>query len=301
MAGFTPGPYIEFTDEGTAGNYALRAGTPTKSLYYPTVIAMCHRIPWWQRSPGDCNQGGKNNPSAGFPGGALKITGLEGSVAGATAGIAGVAAGGATVGTAASVASAATLASGIGAAIGLVLLPFALIGAHHAQAVAKETAVGCQVAVAWNSYMDQIEQGLKMGAMSQNDVLASLQPALDQINGAINQIAVKAGDAGDLMRYGLKATAMILRETLIPKWAANASPLASLECNKKYWEMYHDVRDSGGDFSPINPLGAWNHYNLYGKKEGRVWPCSNTIKGSHIAAIGGLAALAIGAKILLFR
>lgn len=83
--------------------------------------------------------------------------------------------GSAGVGTAASISSlsvvgaSAGLATGLAVAsvgIGIVALPLIGIFTHHAQAVAQEQTIACQVSVAFNSTVPSIDEGVAGGQLS---------------------------------------------------------------------------------------------------------------------------------------
>lgn len=252
-----------FEDVETARNYARRAGCPEKSLYYPTVIIMAHRIPWWKAAPGDC--GTQSNVSLGNIGIASKAAGIESSFAGglSTAGIA---------------SSITPILTGVGVIASAILLPLSIIGAHHAQAVAIETETGCEISVAYNAFADQLETAVKSGQLSLADALNVLSQAVNQVMGSINSIAKTSGDAGALMRYGLKGLTLLNKEKVLPALAQQGQ--AAIAAAQQPQQQI--AKNPSAANSPSTPNGTQQQPKI-----------------SSLVAVAGLAAVTFLAKLLM--
>jgi hypothetical protein len=173
-------------------NYAIKGGAPGNAFFYAAAIVMAHRIPWWKVSPGDCGQ------ATAVPlGASIQAEKLGGGIASTLNKISG------------SLGLAGTIA-------GLALLPLTLLSEAHAHAVAQETEVGCQAAVAWNTYAATIENGLQNGTIALSDALQSLDPAASQVDGMLAQIQKTPGDAAAMMRQGIRGLVLLYKQPVGP-------------------------------------------------------------------------------------
>lgn len=145
------------------------------AIAYVMACLMTRQILYFKDHPGDC--GSQGSVSLGAAGVAAK--GAEFASLGASTAV-----GIASLGSA-SIIGTAIPAAALSAIpfIGLATLPIAvwgIISAHHAQAVATEQEVNCQVAQYVNTFLANVDAAMRVGQGSISDALNSMKTALAQ-------------------------------------------------------------------------------------------------------------------------
>jgi hypothetical protein len=213
---------------------------------------------YWEKTPplvvngkfvnyGDC--GAPN--AANVPTGGL--TAVSDVSAGIGAGV-GVAAGAVTAlgGSAAATAAGLGLLNAVpivGTVAALALLPFEVIFAHHAAAVAKEQSSNCAAWVEFNQWLDAVDNAVETGQVLPADGVTMCQQLYQQASSAVSGVSAACTPGNTNAACDLKAIAngcVLLRQwmysnlpqfnpasssalaTASPSGAASASPLAAI-------------------------------------------------------------------------
>jgi len=186
-------------DNEEVRSFAARVGTPSRPEWVlPYVIATirAHRLFFFKKKPGDC--GSDTSISLGTGAKIARAADLGAAGAGTAA----------ALGAGAAAATAAAALTGVG----LIALPFAIFGAHHAKAVAQEQATACSVSVGVNQVLEAIEQALVRGEITLEEARAEAQ-RLEQA--ALEQLATIKKAGRENLAFGMEfaVRALILFES----------------------------------------------------------------------------------------
>jgi hypothetical protein len=170
------------------------------------------------------------------------------------------------------------------AAAGIMNLFGAIFG-HHAAKVKQEQQIICAVVQSVNDALTAIDQLVQTGQTPATQASQALDALYSQLQQQVQPILKQ--DASHC-----NAACFILAEArgVIAKrkdaYSKILPPQASQACAQMYWQLYPDVAASAA-FGPAGgAAGAWSHFQQYGMKEGRTWPCDANGNPTSAAASG---------------
>lgn len=187
--------------------------TPKHTLEFLMACMMARTVLYYHKSPGDCGSPSQQGASLGTE------VGKFGQLGASTAGV-GISAA-ATFGGL----SAATAAEA-GTVVGLVALPFTVLGifaAHHAAAVQKEQAVLCSASVQANALLSNIDNAVASGQMTVDTALTTLKQLVNNADGFISQVRQDC-NAGCVISKAIHA--LVDLRTFLYKQAKSQGPAA---------------------------------------------------------------------------
>ena len=172
-------------------NYAASAGASSSNftLCYAVACLKARRLIYWKSSPGDCGSSGiALNSSTIYEAAAAK-----------------------GVGTAAAV-DPEPISKGILAGVATILGGFT---AAHAQAVQTEQTTLCNVTVAYNGAIQQLEQSVKVGSLTPDQASTILAQIAQQLDPSLAAIAKPVNFAAGF-RITLKALVQFNADVVFP-------------------------------------------------------------------------------------
>lgn len=188
-------------------------------------VVLCHRLPYYKDTPGDCPK----NTQIHITGASVqKALGVGGAAAGITSGVIGLTTG-VTGGAALAAGGIATLGAALGFAslgAGLLAIPFALT-AHHDAAIALEQQALCAVSSAYNTFADQLEPLIRSGQVSLDQANTLADQMQDEIVKALAS-GYNTCNARCYYTYGIKALTRFCKERFYPSLVPKIGPIGDI-------------------------------------------------------------------------